>query len=58
MVIKKEGNKWCLYSHDGSKNLGCYDSEEGAKKRERQVQYFKHKESEIDDLIDRIVAIE
>lgn len=47
-VIVKQGNKYCLKSKkkgkDGKrKNLGCYDTKEGAKKREKQVQYFKHK---------------
>jgi hypothetical protein len=32
-------------SEDGSKNLGCSDSLEGAKKRLQQVEYFKHKGS-------------
>jgi hypothetical protein len=41
-VIVKKGSKWCLYSKDGSRNLGCYPDKEGAAKRERQVQYFKH----------------
>jgi len=45
-VIRKRGKKWCLYSKKKtkgkSKNLGCYNSKEGVKKRERQVQFFKH----------------
>ena len=40
--IVKQGSKWCLKSKKSNKNLGCYSSKEGAKKRERQVQYFKH----------------
>jgi hypothetical protein len=52
MVIRKVGDEWCLFSHDGSKKLGCYDSEEGAKKREREVNYFKQEEME--RLIDRV----
>lgn len=43
-TIRKIGdNKWRLYSKDGSKNLGTFDSLEAAKKHEREVQYFKHK---------------
>jgi len=48
-VIKKSGKKWCLRSKKKnpktgkSKNLGCYSSRKGAEKREKQVQYFKHK---------------
>jgi regulator of replication initiation timing len=46
-VIKHEGDKWVLYSADGSKKLGEFDSEEDAIKREKQIQYFKHQESDI-----------
>lgn len=42
-TIRHEGGKWVLYSKDGSKKLGSYDSKEGALNRERQIQYFKHK---------------
>lgn len=41
-MIKKEGNKWKLYSSDGTKNLGEFDSKEAAEKHEREVNYFKH----------------
>ena len=41
-VIKHEGDKWVLYSADGSKKLGEYDSEAEAQEREKQVQAFKH----------------
>lgn len=42
-VIRKIPDKqeWCVYSHKG-KNMGCYDSQAGAKKRLQQVEYFKH----------------
>lgn len=42
MVIRKIKGGYRLYSKKG-KNLGTYKSKAGAKKRERQVQYFKHK---------------
>lgn len=46
LVIKQVGSKWRLYSQDGSKNLGTFDSKAEAEKHERQVNYFKsHKES-------------
>jgi hypothetical protein len=41
--IVKSGSKYCLKSKKTGRNLGCYPSKSGAKKRERQVQYFKHK---------------
>jgi nicotinic acid mononucleotide adenylyltransferase len=45
-VIKKSGNKWCVFSKKQTKEgkkkkLGCYNSRTGAKKRLRQVEYFK-----------------
>lgn len=47
-IIRKTGKKFCLYSKSKGKDgkrrkLGCYPSRAGAKKREKQVQYFKHK---------------
>ncbi len=41
-IIRKKGNKYCLLSKKSKKNLGCYNSKSKAKKRERQVQYFKN----------------
>ncbi len=42
-MIRKEGSKFVLYSRDGSKNLGTFDSEAAAKKHEQEVNYFKGK---------------
>lgn len=41
-MIKKEGDKYVLYSKDGTKVLGIYDTKKQALERERQIQYFKH----------------
>jgi len=41
-TIRKEGSKWVIYSKDGFKKLGEYDTETAAKKRLRQIEYFKH----------------
>lgn len=41
-MIKKEGDKYVLYSKDGSKKLGEYDSEEQAQEREGQISKSKH----------------
>jgi hypothetical protein len=44
MVIKKEKGKWFLYSKKTHRKLGGpYDTKPEALKRERQVQYFKHR---------------
>jgi hypothetical protein len=42
MTIRKVKGGYRLVSKSG-KNLGTYDTKAGAEKRERQVQYFKHK---------------
>jgi hypothetical protein len=42
-TIKKVGDKYRLVSKSSGKNLGTYDTKAAAEKRERQVQYFKHK---------------
>lgn len=41
-TIRKEKNKWAIYSKDGSKRLGEYDSMSAAEKRLRQIEFFKH----------------
>jgi len=41
--IGKVQGGYRLYSKSGGKNLGTYPTRAGAEKRERQVQYFKHK---------------
>jgi hypothetical protein len=40
-MIQKHGGKWCVYSADGSKRLGEYDTEEEAKKRLGQIEAHK-----------------
>lgn len=43
--IKQEGSNHCVKSHSG-RNLGCYPTAKGAKKRLKQVEYFKHMKAE------------
>jgi len=40
--IVKKGSQWCVVSEDGSKNLGCSNTKEGAVQRLREVEYYKH----------------
>ena len=40
-IIRHEGNKWVIYSHDGKKKLGEYTSKQAAVKRLRQIEWFK-----------------
>ena len=44
-TIRKQGDKYVIYSKDGKKKLGTYDSRKAAEKRLGQIEYFKHKES-------------
>jgi hypothetical protein len=46
--IGKVKGGYRLYSHSG-KNLGTYPSKAGAEKRERQVNYFKHVNEEVEN---------
>lgn len=41
-MIRQEDGKFELYSHDGSRHLGSFDSEEAAKKREAEINRIKH----------------
>lgn len=45
IIRKLDNGKYRLYSKSG-KNLGTYDTRSGAENREREVQYFKHNESQ------------
>jgi predicted chitinase len=47
-IVKVKGG-YELRSKHGNKNLGKYPSKAGAEKRERQVQYFKHAQEDIDE---------
>jgi hypothetical protein len=52
-MIVKEGDKWCVKSKDGARGFGCYDSEDAAKDRLRQVEAFKHMDDKIETRFDR-----
>ena len=41
-MIQRKGDKWTLYNHRGKK-MGTFKSEKAVHKRERQVNFFKHK---------------
>lgn len=42
-MIRKVKGGYRLVSKKTGRNLGTYRSKKGAQKRERQVNYFKHK---------------
>ena len=46
--IVKVKSGYRLVSKSSGKNLGTYPTKEGAEKRERQVQYFKHQNEEVE----------
>ncbi len=41
-MIKHEGDKWVLYSHDGKKKLGEHDTKGDAEKQERAINIKKY----------------
>ena len=41
-AIRKEGNKYTVYSKKGDRKFGTYTSKAEAEKRLRQVEMFKH----------------
>jgi hypothetical protein len=45
-MIRKEGKKWVLYNHNGTKRLGTFLSKAAAEEREREIAFFKHKMGE------------
>ena len=46
-TIRKNGSKWTIYSKRGRK-LGSYDTKKSAKKRLKQIEYFKHMKEDYD----------
>ena len=42
-MIRKEKDKYVLYSKDGSKKLGEFTTKKNAEKREKEMLYFKNK---------------
>lgn len=49
-TIRKQGDKYVIYSKDGKKKLGTYNSRKAAEKRLGQIEYFKHNESKFTDM--------
>lgn len=41
-MIRKEGNKYILYTKDGKKKLGEHSSLKKAQKQEKAIQYSQH----------------
>lgn len=43
-MIRREDGKFVLYTQDGRRKLGTFDTEEKAKRRERQIVYWRGKD--------------
>jgi hypothetical protein len=48
--IIKRGSQWCVVCKDGAKNLGCFPTEQEARKRLNEVEFFKKKSGAMDKL--------
>lgn len=44
-IIRMEGDRFCVYSEDGTRSFGCYDTQEQAEERLRQIHSFSNAES-------------
>jgi hypothetical protein len=47
-MIRHEGEKWVLYSQDGSRKLGEFDTETEAQDREKEIQRVEHAREALD----------
>lgn len=54
-MIKRVGNKWCVYSKDGSKKLGTHDTKEKALKQLRAIEMSKHMRKEIRKMVREVL---
>lgn len=43
-MIRREGDKYVLYTQNGDRRLGVFKSRAEAVRREREIIYFKHKD--------------
>lgn len=48
-IVHKD-NKWCVMSETSDRSMGCYPTKPQALKRLRQVEFFKHKNANLDTL--------
>lgn len=48
-MIRQEDGRWCVYSADGSRRFGCYDTEAAAQRRLAQIEHFSNATDYEDD---------
>lgn len=46
-IIRKIGNEYCVLSESG-KRMGCYSSKKEAQERLKQIEMFRHMNSEVE----------
>ena len=50
-MIQTEGEKFVVYSEDGSRSFGSYDTKEEAEERLRQIEYFAKADFKVGDFV-------
>jgi hypothetical protein len=50
-TIREQDGQWCVYSADGSRSFGCYDTEREANARLRQIEAFKSRSHPIPQFV-------
>ncbi len=50
-MIQVEGEKFVVYSEDGSRSFGSYDTKEKAEERLRQIEYFAKADFKVGDFV-------
>lgn len=50
-MIRTEGSKYVVYSDDGSRSFGSYDTKEEAEERLRQIEYFAKADFKVGDFV-------
>jgi len=50
-IIRKVGNKYCIFSKNSGKRLSCHPTRQQALKRLRQIEFFKHQKGSIASVV-------
>jgi hypothetical protein len=49
-IIRQEGDQYCVYSHDGDQEFGCYPTRSEAEERLRQIHYFSDEDEKAESV--------
>lgn len=55
-LLREEDGRWCVYSADGSRRFGCYDSKKEAETRLRQIEAYKSRSHPVPMRVKKAVA--